>query len=423
MRADARRSRVRMASLVALPILVSACVGPPKWRAPMQHTTAEAEIALTADDPVVLDRDILIHEVVRIPMPKTLRPCCILGDQAKVRLGPVPVPFVRMPNMQGRGDLGRHAYDSGIVRLQRSGERDLGVNPERNGVVYTCRGGFIDIAHVRDWSDWTLYLGSLFASSVDTGVVLELPDEGGPRRVELKPIPMTLIEKVGLRRISGALAQWTAFQLSIWHEIITWYGWRALRGWSEEASAYSPEDLYSNLVGIRLAGAIIARRGATSSEGLYNEAVDLWLQGLLAHLGALPRYLGRDAIRAVDGLWWDSSARLPDKRFVIRRHFELGDQHPWLIPEHRLDDPAFAKLRASCGDEPDPLPLTLPHASREVRFADWVTVSIELSDRYAERAPFPELGRTITQEEFPAIVAANREQNREEFGPDADRPD
>ena len=183
------------------------------------------------------------------------------------------------------GDLGRHAYDSGIVRLQRSGARDLGINPERNGVIYTCRGGFVDTAHVRDWSDWTIFLGTTFAASADTGVVLELPAEGGPRRIELRPMPMKLIEAVGLRRIASSLAQWTAFQLSIWHEIITWYGWHAVRGWPEEASAYSPDDLYSNLIGIRIAGAITARRGATSSEGLYNEALDLWLPSILATNG------------------------------------------------------------------------------------------------------------------------------------------
>jgi hypothetical protein len=107
----------------------------------------------------------------------------------------------------------------------------------------------------------------------------------------------------------------------------------------------------------------------------------------------------------------------------IRRHFELGDQEPWLVPERRLADPAFAKLRESCGNEPDPLTLTVPTAYRGIHFADWVTVSIELSDRYADRAPFPEFGRTITQADFAGIAAANRQQNREEFGPDADRPD
>ncbi len=151
--------------------------------------------------------------------------------------------------------------------------------------------------------------------------------------------------------------------------------------------------------------------------------MDLWLPSILGRLGSVPRPLGIEAIQAVDGLWWDSGVRLPDKHFLIRRHFELGDQEPWLVPERRLADPAFAELSESCETEPDPLTLTVPTAYRGIRFADWVTVSIELSDRYADRAPFPEFGRTITQADFPGIAAANRVQNREEFGPDADRPD
>ena len=86
---------MRLARLGVLLLVATACVGPPKWRTPNQHTPEEAQLALTITDPALLDRDILIHEVVRIPMPKTLRPCCILGDQAKLRVGPVPVPQVR----------------------------------------------------------------------------------------------------------------------------------------------------------------------------------------------------------------------------------------------------------------------------------------------------------------------------------------
>jgi hypothetical protein len=47
------------------------------------------------------------------------------------------------------------------------------------------------------------------------------------------------------------LAEWTAWQMSIWHETVTWFGWDAVPGFSEEASAFSPEDLYSNPLAAR----------------------------------------------------------------------------------------------------------------------------------------------------------------------------
>jgi len=121
---------------------------------------------------------------------------------------------------------------------------------------------------------------------------------GATRRVVLRPPPRDLLEHLGRLRLAISLAQWAAYQLSIWHEIITWYGWSSLRGGSEEASAFSPEDLYSNLVGIRIAGGV-----------------------------------------------------------------------------------------------------------------------------YADEAPFPDLGRELTQADFPAIAKAIQGQNRREFGADADRPD
>ncbi len=56
-------------------------------------------------------------------------------------------------------------------------------------------------------------------------------------------------------------------------------------------------------------------------------------------------------------------------------------------------------------------------------FGDWVTLEIEVDDTLAKQSPFTELGRTVTQRDFPGIVAAIREQNRAEFGDNADRPD
>jgi hypothetical protein len=64
-----------------------------------------------------------------------------------------------------------------------------------------------------------------------------------------------------------------------------------------------------------------------------------------------------------------------------------------------------------------------PDSFDGARFADWVRVEIELDPAYADEAPFPDLGRELTQADFPAIAKAIQGQNRSEFGADADRPD
>ncbi|OWA85706.1 hypothetical protein BV377_29140, partial [Klebsiella pneumoniae] len=45
------------------------------------------------------------------------------------------------------------------------------------------------------------------------------------------------------RQLAGHLA----FEIALWHEIAQWYGFQSVPGFSEEISAFSPEDLYSNL--------------------------------------------------------------------------------------------------------------------------------------------------------------------------------
>jgi hypothetical protein len=125
-------------------------------------------------------------------------------------------------------------------------------------------------------------------------------------------------------------------------------------------------------------------------------------------------------MRAVDGTWWDSSKRLPDPTLVLRRDLDIeSPQEPWLVP----DSLATPALRKHCGEDPAPALLVHRSSAAGIVLSDLVTLRIELNDSLAAQSPFPKIGRVLTQEDFPAIVAAIREQNRDEFGQDADRPD
>jgi hypothetical protein len=59
----------------------------------------------------------------------------------------------------------------------------------------------------------------------------------------------------------------------------------------------------------------------------------------------------------------------------------------------------------------------------DLKFSDWVSLQVEVDDNLAVQAPFTEIGRTVTQADFPRIIEAIRELNREELGADADQPD
>jgi hypothetical protein len=210
--------------------------------------------------------------------------------------------------------------------------------------------------------------------------------------------------------------------MSIWHEIATWYGWESVPGFSERASAFSPEDLYSNMLGTRLMLAVVQKREARS-ESEYNRAVDAWLARSLELLGAVPSELGGEVAEAVDGLWWDSTKRVPDPGLVQRRNFAIGDPiRPWIAPESALAEPVRPRLAAACGEDRSPVVFPNPGTVRGIALGDYVTLEIEVDESLAKQEPFATRGPRLTERDFPEIVAAVRAQALAEFGPNAAGP-
>lgn len=417
LRTSLRRAWMLLAFALAL-ALALACATPPRWRADDDPTLSDAAQLFSAGGADGAFRELNVGEIPEIPVRTRLRPCCALGDQLEASLGPVPIPGYAVGNIRGRAELGRHYYDNGVVQLGSRPDAEGFVHSEENGLVYTCHGGFIDTAHVRDYADWTIFLAAAIARHLERGLDLELPDEGGRRRVVVAPVDARTIERRGRRALSIQLAQWLAFQLSLWHEIATWYGWSSVEGFPEKVSAFSPEDLYSNLLGARIAAAIASQRTARD-ELLYNRSVDQWFDRTLEYLGAVDVETGREAVASVDGLWWDSQRRLPDPALLMRRQIDAGPtQIPWLVPEDR----AGPRLIAACGPYPEPFAIANPDRLDGAATSSMARLEIQVSEDLAAHEPFVELGRTISDRDFAVILEAIREQNRAAFGPESDRP-
>lgn len=115
--------------------------------------------------------------------------------------------------------------------------------------------------------------------------------------------------------IAAWLAGRLAYELAQWHEIAQWIGFQSVPGFSEEISAFSPEDLYSNLLGARLAISVILHGHAGSVDD-YNRAMDVALKKVLVKLMAAPRSETESMFRKLDGDWWNSQRRVPDKFLV-----------------------------------------------------------------------------------------------------------
>jgi len=399
--------------------LLSGCVHAPQWQ--VLKGVSPDLVAQVLEKPGVMSQELRPEDVPVLPVRVHLRPCCAFGTHLKASLGPVPVPLFSMGNIRSVDELGPHKYDSGAFSIQGSSKKNA-FHGENNGLVYTCRGGFIDTAHVRDYADWTVFWAATIARLSVTGGTVELPPEGGTRRVTIRPLPASIVERYGLRRSAIALAQWLAFQLSVWHEIATAYGFASVEFYPEYVSAFSPEDLYSNLLGIKIAGGMLMQTGSVATDSLYDQNMDRWLQATLQYLEPVPVGAGTEAMYLVDGVWWNSKARLPDFHLVARRNLEAGLAiTPWQISRAYSSPEMTAWVDQECGGSERPLILRRAESADGIQFADFVTfaINVDVKDPF----PFPRAGSTeITQADFPAIIEAVRQKVIRALGPGSDQP-
>jgi Protein of unknown function (DUF4056) len=415
------RGPIRWRAGLALALLFAPIVAcGPRLRWHIVREPSDATVAATlqeSDSPDGLLDGAPDPHVPTIPPPRRVRPCCAFGADLRTQVGMMPIPGFVIGNIIGPEDVGPHKYDGGVFAMNPAVDpttgRDWG---ERNGLVYTCRGGFIDTAHVRDYADWTIYLSSLVFRSLRDGSTTTLSEKGGERRIIVHPIPAQQLDEVGARDL--------AFQMATWHEIATWYGWSWMRAFPETASAFSPEDLYSDLLGARIAGGIIEARSA-ETDSLYEATMNVWLRRVLERLDAQPTAVGRRAMFAVDGVWWDSRRRLPDKRLTIRRNLQTGPGvAPWLVSDAGIDATATALLDQHCGADPQPIVLRNPDSYRGLPLREVATLEIDVSPALV-RAGFP-LPRAdsnrVTQDDFPSIIAAIAIDADDLFGVGASTP-
>jgi hypothetical protein len=108
--------------------------------------------------------------------------------------------------------------------------------------------------------------------------------------------------------------------MAAWHEVAQWYGYQSVPGFSEEISAFTPEDLYSNLLGARLAIDAILQGRAVSVTS-YNSAMETLLPEALHQLGAVSITETQRQFDGIDGDWWDSHRRVPEKFLVLKRDY------------------------------------------------------------------------------------------------------
>ncbi len=249
---------------------------------------------------------VLTEKQLLSPPPKIIRTCCTFGTDLRMS----GIPFAKISDIISLDLLGNHKF--------------LSDRYEGNGIIYTAKGGFLDIGHLRDCADLTAYyyVHILELKNHPTNSNIVIGKEGGQKVLKLK-IPADIDPNIALYTAANI-----AFDLSIWHEIATWFGSSYVPLLPERFSSFSPEDLYSNLLGTYIG------IEAISSPLPYDEAMTQLLDNKLKELGVVSSETETyRAMRAVEGLWWTEVNALPSAKLLLQRNFGAETFiKPWLVP-------------------------------------------------------------------------------------------
>ncbi len=319
----------------------------------------------------------------QLEMPQNVRPCCAFGNNQQVELGKMKIPFFQLSNTVGIDDIGPHIHNASQF-TKRVDERKGKKSTENNGIVYTLRGGFIDLAHVRDTADNTFSLFYNIYQHLGEAFTIELPAELGERKITFSEVDLSHLSSQDRKFVSIQLAAYYAFKMAAGHEISQWHGYESVPMFSELVSAYSPEDLFSNMLGAKLAANLLVDDLARSSDD-FNRHMTLWLDQALRYLGAVTKEQTALAFEAVDGLWWDSSARIPQKYLVLKRNYNVTPiQTPLVIDSHKMAEQNYALVANFVPLQLEPLTMSLPVSDYGVNFSLISRFTMKVDEKYRE---------------------------------------
>lgn len=271
-------------------------------------------------------------------------------------------------------------------------------NNEVSGITYTCRGGHIDIAHLRICADYTRYLYNeskshlqksdeefTFKLNVEPSIYyanFEYPENWNLLSQQEKEL---IIDEVSLE-----LGMYFTHTMNIWHEILTWFGFKCMGIVPEHPSAFSWEDIYSNALGIRLGAA-----AATHKELDYDKAMGILLKEKLEFLEILPSKEAKYAAEKMRGDWFDGTFFVDMRRRNMDVGFYDGFIKPILSPD-------------MCEDAE---PYYLPAPSLDKFYEYGFDLHLKIEPRVFEQVPileiiYPEGGSRIVdaQKHLPIIM-------------------
>jgi hypothetical protein len=305
------------------------------------------------------------EEQDKVPQ-RIIRTCCSFGSD----LSMVGLPMVKVTQIMSIDQLGAHTY--------------MGGDQEGNGIIYTSRGGFIDLGHLRDQADWTAFLYlQIRALNGQKDATLRMRNEGGAKSLHLD-LSLRLSERDS-RLVAGAIA----YDISVWHEIATWFGASLVPMIPERYSSFSIEDAYSNVLGITLG------MQSLKSDLPYDIAMSGLIDSTLEALGAVKTSDETyKAMEAVKDVWWTRERKLPTRKVLLQRDLRVyPGVTPWLVPGWQ-------------GITVDPVPLGVPASTMDgIPLSDFYRLNIRVNHKFPFRKMFPDReDRVVSQLDFDVMI-------------------
>jgi hypothetical protein len=212
--------------------------------------------------------------------------------------------------------------------------------------------------------------------------------------------------------ISIGLGAYLAYTACVWHEILTWFGYKGAGFYPEYMSAFSWEDCYSNAIGCRIGAAALG-----DSDQEFNQAVTRLLNDELTKLEVQAKPAAWVAGKKVYRTWFTGNYfwyRLVKRNFDIG----LGDGlvTPWLVPG-----------LPGCGE---PRPQDGPIPTLDFLQPRGFSVRLEIEPKEWERNRILSIiygrgpkGRIEPARHFGPILEYIRAQAIQRYGPGASDPD
>jgi hypothetical protein len=367
--------------------------------------------------------------------PLTLALACALmllagcsGDRAAMeeprdRMGALPFPGAfTLYHASDPNFLGDHCYERSAVLAA----------DEANGIVYTTRAGFIDLAHVRITVDTLRFCTERIREGIAQGqssvtlttlegsrFIVELPDTGIATAAEANEQEQEqqqaerrrLIDELSLR-----LGQRVTYLMMTWHEVLTWFGYRTVSWIDESPSAFTWDDSMSHVIGLRVAERVLREQQQPQQDVSFDEAVTSGLRAELIEVGVVPPAQTDRAVRAVQGWWWLRSKPLKRQLDIGLRDEDDNTVHPWLVP-------GFAPADSDSNSEAFALP-TL----RDVLGQDWsssysIRIDPLVPQAQSLRDALPSRPAVLDGErDMPLLVEVTRRQMQGRLSANVDQP-